>query len=129
IQATTEYADVIRAITEAANDEFLAALPESRTQVAIVTYAESVGSAKLGPLKAARARLAGLSSEGAAAGPVLLDALDRALRLLKTARTDPPGWPLRKMIVVVSDGRDPSSSDRDRVTTLGKRAGAAGVRI
>jgi len=93
-----------------------------------VTYGDSVGPAKLGSLKAARAKLRQLTSEGPAAEPVLLDALDRALRLLKGAKTEPPGRPLRKMIVIVSDGRD-RSDDRDRVTTLGKRAGAAGVRI
>jgi hypothetical protein len=128
IQATTEYADVFRVITEAADIGLLAALPEPRTQIGIITYGESVGPAKLGSLKAARARIKEIAVQGAAAEPVLLDALDRALRLLKSAKTDPPGQPMRKMIVVVSDGRD-RSNDRDRVTALGKRAGAAGVRI
>jgi hypothetical protein len=127
IQATSEYADVMRVITESADTGLLAALPE-QTQVGLVTYGETVGAAKLGTLKAARGKLTQLSSEGAVAEPVLLDALDRALRLLKGARTDPPGRPLRKMIVVISDGRD-RSNDRDRVIALGKRAGAAGVRI
>jgi hypothetical protein len=127
IQATSEYADVMRVITEAADTGLLEGLPE-RTQVGIVTYGEAIGAAKLGTLKAARAKMTKLSSEGAVAEPVLLDALDRALRLLKGARTEPPGRPLRKMIVVVSDGRD-RSNDRERVTVLGKRAGAAGVRI
>ena len=128
IQATTEYADVFRVITEAADGGLLASLPEPRTQIGIITYAESVGPAKLGGLKAARARMREVAVQGAAAEPVLLDSLDRALRLLKGAKTEPPGRPLRKMIVVVSDGRD-RSNDRDRVTALGKRAAAAGVRI
>jgi hypothetical protein len=128
IQATTEYADVFRVITEAADVGLLASLPEPQTQIGIITYGESVGPAKLGSLKAARARMQQIAVQGAAAEPVLLDALDRALRLLKSAKTDPPGQPMRKMIVVVSDGRD-RSNDRDRVTALGKRAGAAGVRI
>ncbi len=127
VQATSEYADVMRVIAEAADAGLLAALPD-RTQIGIVTYGETVGAAKLGTLKAARAKVQQLSSEGVAAEPVLLDALDRALRLLKAARTEPPGRPLRKLVVVISDGRD-RSNDRDRVTALGKRAGAAGVRI
>ena len=127
IQATSEYADVLRAITEAADTGLLEALPE-RTQVGIVTYGEAVGAGKLGSLKAARAKMTQLAAEGPTPEPVLLDAMDRALRLLKSARTEPPGRPLRRMIVVVSDGRD-RSNDRDRVTALGKRAGAAGVRI
>ena len=128
IQTTTEYADVIRVITEAADTGVLEGLPEARTQVGIVTYGEAVGSAKLGSLKTARTKLRQVAIEGAAPEPALLDALDRALRLLKGARTEPEGRPLRKMIVLVSDGRD-RSNDRDRATALGKRAGAAGVRI
>jgi len=127
IQATAEYTEVIRVITEAANTGLLEGLPE-RTQVGIVTYGETVGAAKLGSLKAARAKLQGLTVEGAVAEPALLDALDRALRLLKAAKTEPPDRPLRKMVVVLSDGRD-RANDRDRVTALGKRAATAGVRI
>lgn len=127
IQTTAEYTEVIRVITEAANTGLLEGLPE-RTQVGIVTYGETVGAAKIGSLKAARARLGGLTVEGAVAEPALLDALDRALRLLKAVKTEPPGRPLRKMVVVLSDGRD-RSNDRERVTALGKRAATAGVRI
>jgi hypothetical protein len=128
IQATTEFSDVIRVITEAADAGALEGLPEGRTQVAIVTYGEAVGAGKLVSLKAARTKLRQVAIEGAAAEPVLLDALDRALRLLKSAHTEPEGRPLRKLIAVVSDGRD-RSNDRDRVIALGKRAAAAGVRI
>jgi len=128
LQVTTEYSDVIKVITEAADTGVLEAMPEGRTQVGIVTYGETVGPAKLASLKTARAKLRQVAIEGAAAEPVLLDALDRALRLLKGARTEPEGRPLRKMIVVISDGRD-RSNDRDRATALGKRAAAAGVRI
>src|SRR5262249_26151329 len=56
IQATSEYADVLRAITEAAGASLLDKLPD-RTQVGIITYGEAVRAAKLGSLKAARAKL------------------------------------------------------------------------
>jgi hypothetical protein len=127
IQATAEYADLMRVIAESAGTGLLDELPE-RTQVGIVTYGETVGAGKLGTLRAARTKIGQLQAEGAVTEPALLDALDRALRLLKIARTDPPGRPLRKLVVVISDGRD-RSNDRERVTALGKRAGAAGVRI
>jgi hypothetical protein len=127
IQATAEYADLMRVIAESASTGLLDELPE-RTQVGIVTYGETVGAGKLGTLRAARTKIGQLQAEGAVTEPALLDALDRALRLLKIARTDPPGRPLRKLVVVISDGRD-RSNDRERVTALGKRAGAAGVRI
>lgn len=128
VQATAEYAEVMRSIVEAADAGLFEGLSERTTQVGILPYGEAVSAAKLGSLKAARAKLRGVTLEGAVAEPALLDALDRAVRLLKSAKTEPPGRPLRKMIVVVSDGRD-RSDDRDRVTALGKRAGAAGVRI
>jgi hypothetical protein len=127
LQATAEYGEVLRVITEAADSDFFGGLPD-RTLAGLVTYGETVGTGKLGALKSARTKLTQITPEGAVAEPALLDALDRALRLLKGAKTDPPGRPLRKMIVVVSDGRD-RSNDRDRVTALGKRAAAAGVRI
>src|SRR5262249_17001731 len=60
--------------------------------------------------------------------PALLDTLDRALGLLKKAKAKTEGRPLRKMIVVIGDGRD-RSSDRERVTRLGKRALKDNVRI
>ena len=55
-------------------------------------------------------------------------AFDRALLLLKRAKTTPEGKPLRKLIVVIGDGRD-RSGDKDRVTRAGQRAAKEGVRI
>jgi len=128
LQATSEYADVISSITKGADVGLFAGLPVRTTQVAILTYGETVDSEKLGSLETARSKLSSVSIRYREIDPALLDAVDRGLRLLKTAKTEPPGRPLRKMIVVVSDGCD-YSYDRAHVTALGSRAAAAGVRI
>src|SRR5262249_61166295 len=60
--------------------------------------------------------------------PALLDTLDRAMRLLKKAKAKPEGAPLRKLIVVIGDGRD-RAGERERTTQLGVRADREGVRI
>ena len=82
------------------------------------------------PVQAARtASVVGLASDGSAAEPALLDTVDRALICCsRSRRPTPHGRPLRKMIVVIGDGRD-RSGDRERVTQLGKRAAKDGVRI
>lgn len=128
LQASIDFADVTPAILETLDSQLLAGLGEKTTQVALVTYGETVGAGKLTSLKSARGNLAALSNQGSVAEPVLLDTLERVLGVLKKAKTTPPGRPLRKMIVLIGDGRD-ASSDRDRVTRLGKRADKEGVRI
>jgi hypothetical protein len=127
LQVSSDFTDVLPVITEAIDSQFLAEAGE-RGQVAILTYGESLGAGKLGSLKGARNKVTTLQSDGSVGEPILLDSIERALVLLKKATTKPEGRPLRKMIVVVGDGRD-ASNDRDRVTRLGDRAYKAGVRI
>jgi FHA domain len=127
IQATVEYADVLPAITSTLDQEVLGALGD-RTQVAVLQYGDATGGGKLGTVKAARNKLAQISPDASPADPALLDTVDRALGLLRRAKAPVEGAPLRKMIVLISDGRD-RSGDRDRVTSLGRRADKEGVRI
>lgn len=126
VQATAEFTDVLRVIGEALDQSLLAGL-DDRVQIAVLTYGDAVGSGKLGTPKAARSRVGQLAAE-TGTEPALLDALDRALPLLKKARTEPEGRPVRKMILVIGDGRD-RSNDRERVTRLGDRAARENVRI
>lgn len=126
IQATSDYADALRVISEAAGTGLLDHLPD-RTQVAILTYGVAVGAGKLAPLKTARGRIQQLATEAVPGEPLLLDTLDRALALLRR-KAEPPTPPVRKMIVVIGDGRD-RANDRERVTKLGERANREGVRI
>jgi hypothetical protein len=127
VQATLDYIDVLPVIAEALDQNVLA-LASERTQVAVLTYGDSLGAGKLGSAKAARAKVAALSSDNSAGEPVLLDSVERAIGMLKKATTDPEGLPVRKLIVVIGDGRD-RSNDRDRVTRAGTRAAKEDIRI
>lgn len=127
VQANLAYTETLPGLVTTLDQVVMGALPE-RTQAAVLPYGDGTGTGKLGTVKAARGKLAEIASDGSAGEPALLDTLDRAMLLLKRAKTNPEGRPLRKLIVVIGDGRD-RSGDRDRVTSFGKRADREGVRI
>jgi len=127
VQATLEYQEVLPSILESLDSALLAHL-DDKTLFAILPYGEAVGTGKLAPLKTARAKVAGVSQDGTAGDPALVETVERALILLKKAKTNPEGQPLRKVILLIGDGRD-RVGDRDRVTRLGARAAKENVRI
>ncbi|MBA3455903.1 MAG: FHA domain-containing protein [Deltaproteobacteria bacterium] len=128
VQATLDYQEVLPVITEALGSTLLGALDDKTTQLAVLPYGEAVGTGKLMTLKAGRAKVTQLAHDGTAGEPALLETVERALLILKKAKTEPEGRGLRKMILVIGDGRD-RAGDRERVTRLGERAGKDGVRI
>jgi FHA domain len=127
IEAAFEYAQVLPTIQEVLAEELLAKLPD-RSRVAIVGYGESVQSGRLQNLKAARAKLAAMAPDQGPSDPALLESVEHGLALFRRVKTDPPGRPMRKVLVVISDGRD-RMGDRERVTSVGQRANRDGVRI
>lgn len=127
IQANLAYAEALPIIASSLDDVVLSKLGD-RTQVAIMAYGDATDAGKLGSLKAARGKLGQISQDGSVGDPALLDTLDRAMRLLRKARAKVDGAPLRKLIVVIGDGRD-RAGDRDRTTQLGVRADRDGIRI
>jgi hypothetical protein len=126
VEGTIEYTDALPMIADAIDHDLLGALND-HTQVALLTYGEAPGTGKLAAIKGLRGKVS-LSGDSSAGDPALLDTIDRALLLLKRAKTAPEGKPLRKLIVVIGDGRD-RSGDKDRVTRAGQRAAKEGVRI
>ena len=54
-------------------------------------------------MKALRGKLQ-LATDNSVGDPALLDTLDRALMLLKRAKTTPEGRPLRKIVIVIEYG-------------------------
>ncbi|HEY5921333.1 MAG TPA: FHA domain-containing protein [Kofleriaceae bacterium] len=126
VQTSIDYTEALPMIAEAIDRDLLAQLSD-RTQVAILSFGESTGTGKLASIKSVRGKVA-FATDNSAGDPTLLDTLDRALMLLKKAKTTPEGRPLRKIVVVVGDGRD-LAGDRDRVTRTGTRAAKEGVRI
>ena len=137
VETTADYADVLPAIVDALDHEVLTGLGE-RAQVAVLGYGEASGAGKLGTAKAARGKAAALAADGTHGDPALLDSIDRALALLRRATppastdaSDAPTTdkrPMRKMIVLIGDGRD-RAGDKDRITRTGDRAAREGVRI
>jgi FHA domain len=128
VQTTGDYTEVLPAIAETLDTSLLAALDETTTQVAILPYGDSIGGGKLTSMKAARTRAIALTNDGSAGDPRMLETIERALSLLKRAKTEPEGRPLRKIVLLIGDGRD-INSERERITKLGNRAAKEGVRI
>ncbi|HMG56579.1 MAG TPA: vWA domain-containing protein, partial [Kofleriaceae bacterium] len=127
VQANLAYAEVLQTVLASLDDAVLSKLGD-RTQVALLAYGEATEAGKLGSLKSARTRIGTVSPDRSTGEPALLDTLDRAMRLLKKARPAREGASLRRMVVVIGDGRD-RAGDRDRVTKLGTRARSDGIRI
>jgi hypothetical protein len=126
VQAGLDYTEALPHIQESLDHDLLAALPD-RTQVAVLTFGDTTASGKLVAIKNVRGKLT-LSGDNFPGDPALSDSLDRALLLLRKAKTEPEGKPIRKIIVVIGDGRD-MAADKDRVTRAGTKAAKDGVRI
>jgi hypothetical protein len=127
VEANVAYTEALPSILTSFDDGVLANLND-KTQLAVLSYGDGTGTGKLASLKTARGKLSGISPDTSTGDPALLDTLERAMQLLKKAKTSPEGRPLRKLIIAIGDGRD-RSSDRERVTKLGLRAAKEGVRI
>jgi hypothetical protein len=129
IETTAEYAADLPVLAPILDDELLAKLPALTTQAIVIGYADKPTAApKWSPAKTAAGKLKTLTATTEATEPALLDAVDRALGALRKLKTDPEGQPVRKLLVVVSDGRD-RADDRSRTTSIGKRAAKDGIRI
>jgi hypothetical protein len=127
LEANAAYADALPAVLQTFDDAVLDKLNADHTQLAVLTFGDGVGAGKLSGLKAGRGKLGGVSADTSTNDPALSDTLDRALLLLKKAK-NPEGKPLRKLVILIGDGRD-RAGDRERVTKLGQRAAKEGVRI
>jgi len=79
-------------------------------------------------VRSVAASIASSNSDLAAAPPKLIEAVDRALKSLERAEPSTPGVHLRKVVVVISDGKDAEAEPAD-YRRLGEEAKNAGVRI
>jgi hypothetical protein len=127
VQVSLDFGDALPTIIDTIDHELLASLGE-HAQVGIVTYGEAVSAGKLEKVKAARTRLGGIVSDGTAGDPAMLEAVERSLMMLRKAQATTEGRPLRKLVVLIGDGRD-RGGERDRITAAGKRAAKEGVRL
>ncbi|MCE9571573.1 MAG: FHA domain-containing protein [Deltaproteobacteria bacterium] len=127
VETTDDFKTDLPIIAAALDKQVLSTLP-ANTQVAVIGYSDKIGGGtKLGPVKQAQTKLAGLSTE-AGDTPKLVAAVEKGLTILRNAKADPEGVPVRKILLIIGDGRD-LDEDRTKITNLGTRAGKAGVRI
>lgn len=123
IETGWELRDDIDAIQEAMG-QLIGKLPPG-SQLAVITYGENVEG---GHRLLASAKLDNLEADMAPADPQLLAAVDRAITTLTRARAPDPAIPLRRMIVLVSDGKD-QDPEPERYRALGQKAMKEEIRI
>ena len=122
VQITSDFADALPMISDSLDRVLLAHLGD-KVHVGLATYGDAATVPKLVPVKQLRGKVS-LATDNSAADPALSDAIDRALIVLKKKGDGD----VRKMIVVIGDGRD-AAADHDRVSRTGERAAKEGVRI
>lgn len=108
----------------------LGGLPED-SLVAVMSYGESIegGHRVSTALKAAEQRADGLEADAGPADPQLLAAVERAVGTLTRARAaGGPTLPLRRIVIVLSDGKD-ADPDPSRYRSIGEKARRQEVRI
>lgn len=122
-----EMRDDIEPVREAVG-RLIDGLPQG-SQVALMTYGESIeGGHRLGAAQTARRQVDRMQADPSPAEPQLLSAINRALSTLRRAEREHQGEPLRKIIVVLSDGKD-AEPDPSNYRKLGVRAERDDVRI
>ena len=127
IETGWEMRDDLDAIREAVG-HLIEALPDG-TQLAVMTYGESVsGGHRLVAARAADRHLDRIEADSEPADPELLSAIQRAISTLRRATPDRPGAPMRRILVVVSDGKD-VSPEPSHYRQVGERAQRDGVSI
>jgi hypothetical protein len=106
---------------------FVETLPKS-AEVSVISYADSVHSTTLASPGRALKKLDGLAVEAAPGQNVLIKAVEKAIRVLDRAKLEPPHTSARKIIVVVSDGKD-VDPEPTRYRKAGELAARKRIRI
>lgn len=126
ISLSFEYADDFEEIKRELG-KLLEALPKD-AQVAVVSYSDTVhATGRMSPAAAAR-KLARLIPDSAPSELELIKAVSRAVRIVDRIKLKPPYTSARKMVVVVSDGKD-LDFEPDRFRKAGRDAERRDVRI
>ncbi|HET6610533.1 MAG TPA: FHA domain-containing protein [Kofleriaceae bacterium] len=128
IETAFDYREDLATIKRAAQ-HFVDELPEGSAVTVIGFAAEATGGHKLSTsVAAARHDIDALDAATAPAPPVLLRATERAVATLRRAKPDIAGTILRKVVIVVADGRDPDPTPQ-RYRDLATKAAKDGIRI
>lgn len=127
VVTTADYADTLGEL-KAQLKTFVQALPKD-SQVSVVGYSESLtGGHRVTDAATAVKQIERLDPELVADPPDLIGAVERAVRAVKRAKPPEEGAALRKLIVVVSDGKD-ADPDPERYRRVAKLAAREGIPI
>ncbi|HWN68308.1 MAG TPA: FHA domain-containing protein [Haliangium sp.] len=109
-------------------ESFLEALPRN-TRVLLLSYDDDVeGGRRPADIARTRQAVSGLDPNTGSTEFKLIEAVDQAREALARTRPDTPGLGQRKLIVVISDGKDVDPTPAN-YRAVSKRAGTQGIRI
>lgn len=129
IDTSVEFSEVLGNIqTQAA--ALIEALPKKRTQVSIVGFAtEAKGSKRVLSVNRAQSALKRLYADTDPGDKLLLYAVKRAHRAVSRAKPLVEGNQVRRLIVVISDGRDATYPNPAEYRKIAKKAARDGIPI
>jgi hypothetical protein len=109
-------------------ESFLEALPRN-TRVLLLGYDDDVeGGRRPADIARVRQAVAGLDANASSTEFKLIEAVDQAREALARSRPETPGMGQRKIIVVISDGKDVDPTPAN-YRAVSRRAGTQGIRI
>lgn len=127
IETGAPFADVLPEV-KARVGELLQALPR-QSRVLVLGYDDEVhGGSRVHSIAQARRALDRLDANTLSMELQLIEAVDQAREALVRARPETPGASQRKLMVVISDGKDADPTPNN-YRTVSRRAGRQGIRI
>lgn len=127
VQTSSDYQEALPKIRDAAK-EFVEALPSSAS-VGVISFSEDVqGDRRVGGKNRALAEIDALDADSVPTENALISAMNRAVRAFRRAKPSEKGKPMRKLVVVVSDGRD-IEFEASRYRKIARRADREDIRI
>lgn len=129
VDTSAEFADVLPLLQQQLV-AFVERLPKKRTQIAVIGFDERVhGTGRVRPARYAAGEIQRLYANSDPGDKLLLDAVSRARRGVARAEPENEGANLRRMILVISDGRDAEYPNPVNYRKISSRAGRDGIPI
>ena len=129
IDTSAEFADVLDNIKKETT-KFIEALPKKRTQIALIGFDNEVrGNKRVRPLSRSLGALGRLYTNSDPGDKLLVQAVKRANRALAKAKPLVEGNRVRKLILVISDGRDASYPNPVGYRKVAKKAARGDIPI
>lgn len=129
IDTSADFAEILEDIQKRVT-RFIESLPKKRTQVSIISFDNEVrGSKRVMSVNRALAAVARLYGNTDPGDKLLLEAVKRAHRAVSRAKPLVESNRVRKLIIVISDGRDASYPNPANYRRIAKKAARAHIPI